>query len=141
MNFPNDTIISINVTVDAPIEQVWRAWTEPKHIKHWNFASDDWCCPSATNDVREGGKFSWRMEAKDGSVGFDFEGTYTNVIPNEVLEYVLADGRPVQVKFEQTGNAIRLSERFQAEEVNALELQKQGWQSILTNFKHHAENI
>ena len=135
MEFIDDKIITIEVKVNAPLEEAWKIWTNPKDIINWNFASDDWHCPSATNDVSEGGKFSWRMEAKDGSFGFDFEGTYTKVIPNELLEYDLGDGRPVKVRFEQNGNQTLLTETFQGEDENTLEQQRYGWQCILNNYK------
>lgn len=139
MDFENDTIITIDVTVNATLEKAWETWTKPEHIVHWNFASDDWQCPSATNDVSEGGKFSWRMEAKDGSMGFDFEGTYTKVIPNELLEYDLGDGRPVRVRFEQQGEVTVVTETFQGEDTNTLEQQRHGWQCILNNYRAHIE--
>lgn len=135
MEFIDDKIITIEVKVNAPLEEAWKIWTNPKDIINWNFASDDWHCPSATNDVSEGGKFSWRMEAKDGSFGFDFEGTYTKVIPNELLEYDLGDGRPVKVRFGQNGNQTLLTETFQGEDENTLEQQRYGWQCILNNYK------
>lgn len=135
MEFIDDKIITIEVYVNAPLEKAWEVWTSPEHIVNWNFASADWHCPSATNDVSEGGKFSWRMEAKDGSFGFDFEGTYTKVIPNELLEYDLGDGRPVKVRFEQNGNQTLLTETFQGEDENTLEQQRYGWQCILNNYK------
>lgn len=134
-----DKKVTISVDVNTPIERAWDTWTNPKHIVNWNFASDDWQCPSAINDVSEGGKFSWRMEAKDGSMGFDFEGTYTKVVPNELLEYGLGDGRPVIVRFEQKGDVTVLTETFQGEDTNTLEQQKQGWQCILNNYKLYTE--
>lgn len=134
-----DKKVKISVDVNTPIERAWDTWTNPKHIVNWNFASDDWQCPSAINDVSDGGKFSWRMEAKDGSMGFDFEGTYTKVVPNELLEYDLGDGRPVSVRFEQKGDVTVLTETFQGEDTNTLEQQKQGWQCILNNYKLYTE--
>ncbi len=139
MNFENDTIITIDVTVNASLERAWETWTKPEHIVSWNFASDDWQCPAAINDVSEGGKFSWRMEAKDGSMGFDFDGTYTKVIPKEILEYDLGDGRPVRVRFEQQGDVTILTETFQGEDTNTLEQQRHGWQCILNNYKAYIE--
>ena len=135
MEFGNDKIITIDIKVKAPLDKAWKVWTSPEHIVNWNFASDDWHCPAATNDVSEGGKFSWRMEAKDGSFGFDFEGTYTKVTPNELLEYDLGDGRPVKVRFRQKGNETIITETFQGEDENTLEQQRYGWQCILNNYK------
>lgn len=132
-------MVTIAVEVNAPIEKAWEYWTRPEHIVNWNFASDDWHCPSATNDIAEGSKFSWRMEAKDGSMGFDFEGTYKKVIPNELLEYDLGDGRPVSVRFQQQGDAIVLTETFQGEDIHTLEQQRDGWQAILNNYKSYLE--
>lgn len=139
MEFANDTKITIEVAVNTSVENAWEMWTKPEHIVNWNFASDDWQCPSATNNVSEGGNFSWRMEAKDGSVGFDFEGTYTKVIPNQLLEYDLGDGRPVTVRFEQHGNSTLIKETFQGENTNTLDQQRHGWQCILDNYKLYVE--
>lgn len=139
MSFENDRKVIIHVTVDSSMDEVWNNWTSPEHIVHWNFASDDWCCPAAENDVRVGGQFSWRMEAKDGSFGFDFCGEYTEVVKNKVLEYRLGDGRPVSVEFTQVENGVELKETFQGEDENTLEMQEKGWQNILNNFKKHVE--
>lgn len=141
MSFSNDTKITLDVTVNTSLENAWNVWNDPQHITKWNFASDDWHCPSASNDLREGGKLSSRMEAKDGSFGFDFEGTYTKVIPHQLLEYHLEDGRPVQVRFEEKGDAVVVTETFQTENSHTVEQQKEGWQNILDNFKKHAESI
>lgn len=139
MSFENDRKVTIHVTVDSSMDEIWNNWTSPEHIVHWNFASDDWCCPAAENDVRVGGQFSWRMEAKDGSFGFDFCGEYTEVVKNKVLEYRLGDGRPVSVEFTQVENGVELKETFQGEDENTLEMQEKGWQNILNNFKKHVE--
>ena len=139
MSFENDGKVTIHVTVDSSMDEVWNNWTSPEHIVHWNFASDDWCCPAAENDVRVGGQFSWRMEAKDGSFGFDFCGEYTEVVKNKLLEYRLGDGRPVCVEFTQVENGVELKETFQGEDENTLEMQEKGWQNILNNFKKHVE--
>jgi len=133
------TLITIETLVAAPIEKIWNYWTAPEHIQHWNFASDDWCSPAATNDLKPGGKFNYRMEAKDGSMGFDFEGTYTAVKLNEAIEYILGDERNVYIKFEKAGDEYKVAETFEAEDVNSVELQKGGWQSILNNFKNYVE--
>jgi uncharacterized protein YndB with AHSA1/START domain len=134
------TTITVAATVNAPIEKVWKFWTTPKHITQWNNASNDWHTPSATNDLRNGGKFNYRMEAKDNSFGFDFEGTYTDVKPNELIEYIIADGRKVQILFESLNDETHITEIFEAEEVHPTELQQDGWQAILNNFKHYTEH-
>ncbi|TMI74862.1 MAG: polyketide cyclase [Bacteroidetes bacterium] len=134
------TIITVENTIDAPVEKVWQYWIQPEHITKWNSASDDWHTPRAENDVREGGKFQIRMEAKDGSMGFDFFGVYDKVKKNEYIEYTMGDGRKVQVSFKGEGNKTKLVESFEAESTNPVELQKGGWQSILDSFKKHAEN-
>jgi uncharacterized protein YndB with AHSA1/START domain len=133
------TKITVEVQVDATIDLVWQYWTEPKHIVNWNFASDDWCAPKAENDLRVGGKFSSRMEAKDGSFGFDFGGVYDEVKINEVIAYTLEDDRKVSIHFSVLGNTTIISETFEAETENSVELQKGGWQAILNNFKKYVE--
>ncbi|HET6996932.1 MAG TPA: SRPBCC family protein [Chitinophagaceae bacterium] len=140
METQEKTIITVENTINAPVEKVWQYWTQPEHIMKWNSATDDWHTPRAENDVREGGKFSVRMEAKDGSMGFDFFGVYDKVKKNEYIEYTMGDGRKVQVSFTGEGNKTKLVESFEAESTNPVELQKGGWQSILDNFKKHAEN-
>lgn len=131
--------ITVETTVHAPVSKVWSCWTEPEHITQWNAASDDWHTPRATNDVRVGGKFTSRMEAKDGSAGFDFEGVYSEVIPNERLAYALADGRTVVVDFVPQPDHVKIVETFDAENENPLEMQKAGWQAILDRFKAYVE--
>lgn len=134
--------VVVEVTVTASIEKVWQYWTEPEHITGWNFASNDWQCPSATNDLRVGGVFSARMEAKDGSSGFDFSGTYTEVVPYERIAYVMAgeDARTVDVTFTDVGHGILVTETFETETENPIDMQRAGWQAILDNFKHYVEN-
>ena len=132
--------ITIDVTVDAPVEAVWNAWTSPAQITRWNFASDDWACPRAELDLRPGGKFSYRMEAKDGSMGFDFEGEFTAVIPNRRIEYSLGDERKVSIDFVSEAGATRIVESFDAEDAHTGEAQRRGWLSILHNFKKLVEN-
>ncbi len=139
METQTKTVITVNSTVNAPVETVWEYWTKPEHITQWNNASDDWHTPRAENDLRVGGIFSCRMEAKDGSFGFDFGGVYDSVIPNEYIEYTLGDGRKVIVKFEADGNKTEVTENFEAEGTNSVELQKRGWQAILENFKKYTE--
>lgn len=131
--------IAIETTVDAPIERVWTAWVTPSDITQWNFASEDWCCPSARIDLVVGGTFNYRMEARDGSMGFDFEGTFTAIDPQARIEYALADERRVAITFARTRSGVRIVETFDADDENAAEQQRQGWQCILDNFKAHAE--
>ena len=131
--------ITISTIVNANIDRVWCSWTTPEDINQWNAASDDWHNPRSTNDLKVGGRFSYRMEAKDGSMGFDFEGTYTNVDPRRKIDYVLEDGRTVSVTFESSDDGIKVSETFDAENSNTAEMQKQGWQCILNRFKAHVE--
>ena len=133
------TAFTVTALVAGAIEQVWDSWTNPQHIIHWNFASDDWCCPSATNDLVVGGKFNWRMESKDGSLGFDFEGMYTAIQPFKQIDYVLADERTISVKFEEVAGGIQVTEIVDPEHENTVEMQQMGWQEILNNFKRHAE--
>ena len=133
--------ITVEAFVNAPLDKVWECWTDPQHIVNWNFASDDWHAPKAENDLRPGGNFSSRMEAKDGSYGFDFEGVYDEVITNELIAYTLGDGRAVVIKFTATGNETHIAETFEAETVNSEELQRDGWQAILNNFKRYTESL
>ncbi|MBO6794103.1 MAG: SRPBCC family protein [Balneolaceae bacterium] len=133
--------ISISTTVNAPIETVWNAWTAPEHITSWNFASDEWQCPTATNDLRVGGTFSSRMEAKDGSMGFDFEGTYTQVDRHKLIAYKLADDRIVRIEFHTDGNSTKVTEHFDTEDTHTAEQQRDGWQAILDNFKSYTESL
>ena len=132
--------LSVHVTINEPIEKVWKNFTHPEDIVHWCNASEDWYAPRATNDLRVGGKFLTRMEAKDGSFGFDFEGVYSEVIDYKLIVYGLADGRQVQIKFlELNKKTTEVLEVFDAETVNPLEMQQTGWQNILNNFKRYCE--
>lgn len=131
--------ITIQTIVNASIDKVWKFWTEPSHITQWNFASDDWECPNAENDLRVGGKFKARMSAKDESSEFDFEGVYTSVVHNKLIEYSLGDERKVKVEFSTVTNGTKVIETFDMEEENSEELQRNGWQAILNNFKKHVE--
>jgi uncharacterized protein YndB with AHSA1/START domain len=131
--------IKVETTVQAPVEKVWEYWTEPTHIKKWNTASEDWHTPIAENDLRAGGKFLSRMEAKDGSFGFDFGGTYDEVKLHEVIAYTMEDGRQVKITFKGRENETEVIETFDAEATNPIEMQQQGWQAILDNFKKYAE--
>ena len=132
--------ITVETTVKASVEKVWKCWTQPEHVSKWNFASDDWTSPTGANDLRVGGKFNYRMEAKDKSAGFDFEGTYTKVEPNKRIEYVMDDGRKVSVVFGGEGSTTRVTETFDAESTHPIEMQRSGWQSILDNFRKHTES-
>jgi uncharacterized protein YndB with AHSA1/START domain len=134
-------IIKIQTTVHAPVETVWNAWTSPEHITKWAIGSPDWHTPRAENDLRVGGKFLSRMEAKDGSAGFDFIGTYDEVKQHQMIAYTMEDGRKVKVTFTSEGKSVKIVETFEAESENPLELQKDGWQTILNNFKKHVESI
>ena len=131
--------ITVQVEIEALIPHVWDCFTQPKHITEWNFASPDWCCPSAENDLREGGKMDWRMEAKDGSFGFDFWGTYTKVENEKCLELTLGENRKMQVIFEEKEGKTMVMEKFEPESENPIEMQQGGWQAILNSFKLHAE--
>jgi uncharacterized protein YndB with AHSA1/START domain len=134
------TVITVETQVAAPLEKIWRYWTEPAHIEQWNVASDDWYAPRATNSLMVGGKFSFRMEAKNGSVGFDFEGVYHLVDIHTRIGYTLADGRQVNIEFSTEGNKCKIIESFEAESENSEELQQGGWQAILNNFKKYTES-
>jgi uncharacterized protein YndB with AHSA1/START domain len=138
-NLTEKTSITVKSTVQAPVEKVWALWTEPMHIMKWNHASDDWHTTHAENDLRTGGTFTSRMEAKDGSVGFDFAGTYTAVQEHERIEYAMEDGRKVQISFVQQGADTHVTETFDAEQTHSADMQRQGWQAILDNFKRYVE--
>lgn len=133
--------ITVQTTVNAPVKKVWESWSEPKHITKWCQASDDWHAPKAENDLRPGGKFTTTMAAKDGSVSFDFGGTYSNVKPNSLIEYAIEDGRKVKITFEALGDKTRVTETFEPESVNAIEMQRAGWQAILDSFKNYTETL
>jgi uncharacterized protein YndB with AHSA1/START domain len=133
--------IYIFCDIASSIEKAWLCYTEPKHIIHWNFASDDWCCPSASNDLTVGGKYKARMEAKDGSWGFDFEGTYLKVLPQKNIVYQLADGRTIDIKFSENNGNCKIEIVFDAETENSLELQKSGWQAILDQYKKYVQGL
>jgi uncharacterized protein YndB with AHSA1/START domain len=135
----NENVITIEANISAPINVVWDCWVEPKHIIQWNFASDDWHCPSATNDVRVGGHCKSRMEAKDQSFGFDLEYVYNEVEEHKLLSYTLLDGRKVKTTFTIEGNNTRVVTVFEPETTNPAEMQKAGWGQILNSFKRHTE--
>ena len=130
--------ITVETIVAAPIEKVWRAYTTPEDIKQWNAASDDWHTTAASVDLRAGGAFSSRMEAKDGSMGFDFAGTYTNVVPHKLIEYAFGD-RTAQVEFDDTPKGVKVRVTFDSETTHSVEQQREGWQAILNNFARHVE--
>jgi uncharacterized protein YndB with AHSA1/START domain len=131
--------ITVATNVAAPMAEVWRAYTTPEDIKQWNAASDDWHTTTATVDLRPGGAFSSRMEAKDGSMGFDFAGTYTNVVKHKLLEYSFGD-RAAQVEFENTPKGVLVRVTFDGESTHSIEQQRDGWQAILNNFTRHVES-
>ncbi|MCQ9634005.1 SRPBCC family protein [Chryseobacterium sp. WG14] len=133
--------VTIDITILAPVEKVWNYFNEPKHITKWNFAHESWQCPSAENDLKVGGKFKTRMEAKDKSFGFDFEGVYDEVIPNQKIQYHIADGRKVEVIFDKVDeNTTKVTEIFDPEKQNSVEMQREGWYAILNNFHKYVEN-
>lgn len=133
--------ITIAATIAADPQTVWNCWTKPEHITKWNFASDDWCCPHASNDLRTGGKYQARMEAKDGSFGFDFEAIYDLIHPCQHISYTIADGRHVATSFTHVNGNTEVITRFDAEPFNPIEMQQQGWQAILNNFKKYVESL
>lgn len=140
MNPVQKTKITIQATIDASIDNVWKCWTNPEDITQWNFASPEWHVPAATNDLKVGGRFSYRMEARDGSFGFDFSGVYDKIDPKKYIEYTLDDGRMVAITFRKDKWKVKLIETFEAETENSVDLQQAGWQAILDNFKKHAED-
>jgi len=131
--------ITVETAVKARLSEVWDAWNNPADIQQWNAAQDDWHTTQSTVDLREGGKFSARMEAKDGSAGFDFEGIYTRVVPKKAIDYRMSDGREVKVEFVERPGEVLVKESFDPETENTPELQRQGWQAILDNFGRHVE--
>jgi uncharacterized protein YndB with AHSA1/START domain len=139
METGNKVTIKVGTTVHTPVEKVWKYWTEPGHITKWCNASDDWHAPKAENDLRAGGRFLTRMEAKDGSFGFDFGGVYDEVRINEFISYTMEDGRKVAITFISQENDTKVIEAFEAETTNSIEMQEAGWQSILDNFKKYCE--
>lgn len=132
-------MITVQNIINASIDKVWELWTLPEHITKWSFASPEWHTPYAENDLREGGKFSSTMAAKDGSMSFDFGGEYTLVEKNKTIEYVLEDGRKVEITFSETPNGVEIIQSFDPETQNPEEMQRGGWQAILDNFKSYAE--
>jgi uncharacterized protein YndB with AHSA1/START domain len=139
MKTPEKTLITVATKINAPVERVWKMWTEPQHIIRWNYASDDWHTLRAENDLRIGGKFLSRMEAKDGSIGFDFTGEYTRIELYRSIESTLGDNRKVKITFASKGKATEVSETFESEPTHTIEQQHSGWQSILVNFRKYCE--
>ncbi len=135
------TKITVSATINAPIAKIWDCYTNPVHITNWNFASDDWQCPTAENDLRIGGKYSARMEAKDGSFGFDFVVIYDEVVEQTTLSYTMEDGRQATTNFKTLENVVAVTTTFDAETENPVEMQQQGWQMILNNFKKYTEGL
>ncbi len=136
----NKTKITIEADINANTPRVWDCWTKPAHIVNWNFASDDWQCPRAENDLRPGGKMNSRMEAKDGSFGFDFEAIYDEVINHKKISYTMGDGRQAITVFENAGDKTKVTTTFDADNAHPVEFQKGGWQAILNNFKKYVES-
>jgi uncharacterized protein YndB with AHSA1/START domain len=132
--------INISTTINAPVTKVWDFYTQPEHIVNWNNASPDWHTPKATNDLRAGGRFLSRMEAKDGSEGFDFEGTYDEVVVGSLIKYHLDDDRKVSINVTEVDGQTQVDVSFDAESENSEEMQRSGWQSILDNFKTYVES-
>lgn len=136
----NNTVIEVSALINASIEEVWSRWTTPEDIIKWNNASDDWHTTKAENDLRTGGRFLSRMEARDGSFAFDFTGIYDHVRNHKYIEYTIADGRKVSVTFESEGRTTKITELFEAEDFHTAEQQFEGWQAILINFKNYVES-
>lgn len=132
--------IEISIKVNSDIDKAWEYWTKPEHITRWNSASDEWHTPKAENDLREGGRFTFRMEAKDGSTGFDFGGTYDEVKDKEYISYTLDDDRKVDISFEKRDDEVLIVEKFEPESQNSEDMQRDGWQAILNNYKKYVEN-
>ena len=134
------TKITIEAFVKAPKDAVWKRWTTPEDIVQWINASDDWHTPNAKIDLRAGGEFLYRMEAKDGSFGFDYGGVFDSVKPKELIAYTLGDGRKVEINFTGNGSITKITETFDAEDQNPIEMQRDGWKAILNNFKNYSES-
>lgn len=141
MTITSATMLTVKTAVNIPVEKAWTYWTEPQHITQWNAASDDWHTPKAENNLTVGGRFVSRMEAKDGSFGFDFGGTYTKIEMYRLIEYILDDNRKVSVKFNQEGSTTQITEEFEAENQNPPEMQQAGWQAIMDNFRKYAKRL
>ena len=141
MTIAEKTLITVEATVNASVQKTWNTWTSPEYITKWNNPSPDWHTPKAEHDLKTGGKFNFRMEARDGSIGFDFGGVYDIVKPNEQIDSTLGDGRKVKVTFIPQGNQTKIVQTFEAETINSIEQQRTGWQGILNSFKKYTEAI
>jgi uncharacterized protein YndB with AHSA1/START domain len=141
METKKQSFLKVETSVKAPVEKVWKHWNDPVHIKAWCHATDDWHVPFAENDLRLNGKFKTTMAAKDGSMAFDFEGVYNDIIENKSIGYVMGDGRKVKVSFSGEGPNTKVTEEFEPENINPEEMQQAGWQSILDNFKKYTETF
>ncbi len=141
METAKQTVITVETIIDAPVDKVWKIWNDPKHITQWNNASDDWHTPQAENDLRVGGQLRATMAAKDGSMSFEFIATYDKIVPNKSIDYTIEDGRKVTVEFSPQGSKTKVVESFEAEGTNPVEMQRDGWQAILDNFKKHTERL
>jgi len=139
METATKTAITIEATVKAPVEKAWKIWTSPADIVKWSTPSPEWHTPRAEHDLKAGGKFNYRMEAKDGSFGFDFGGVFDVIKENELIEYTIGDGRKVEIHFNKKGNETHIVQTFEAEDQNPIEMQRGGWQAILDSFKNYAE--
>jgi uncharacterized protein YndB with AHSA1/START domain len=134
-----ETTITVQTTVAATVHKVWTYWTMAEHIVNWNFASDDWHCPGAENDLCPGGKFRATMAANSGEMSFDFEGIYDEIIPLQKISYSMSDGRKVSVEFKEIGADTQVIETFNPEQMMPVDMQREGWQAILQNFKSYVE--
>ena len=135
------TTVTVQSRIDKNVENVWTLWTSPEHITQWNFASPEWHCPKAEHELSVGGTLCYHMAAKDGRMAFDYTGTFTRIEPNKLLEHALDDGRKVSVQFEDLGQHTQITETFEVEDENSIDMQRQGWQAILDNFKRYAEGL
>lgn len=133
--------ITVKTVVEVPVEKAWEVWTKPHHIMAWNHASEEWRTPHAENDLRTGGKFLFRMEARDGSFGFDFTGVYDEVALHKTIAYTMEDGRQVVITFKDQGDKTEIIETFDAESENSIETQRNGWQAIMNSYKKYAEGL
>jgi uncharacterized protein YndB with AHSA1/START domain len=133
-------MITVKTSVKASLEKAWDYWTKPEHVMNWNFASNDWHCPKAENNLKVGEKFSYTMAAKNGEMSFDFEGEYTEIETHKLIKYKLEDDRKIIVQFEQNQDNVTITESFDPENENSLELQQNGWQAILDNYKKYIES-
>ncbi len=135
----NREFLEVSASIEAPIAQIWEKWTQAAHVVNWNFAHESWCCPSATVEFNVGGKSNYRMEAKDGSMGFDLIATFEKIVPHQQIHSCLADGRKVEVNFQEQDDCVLVIQRFEPEHENPLELQQGGWQAILDQFKKYCQ--